>query len=212
MLIVYLVKTTITIGLEMDILNSISPFETLLIKFTNNTVLRLVNNAFAYCFKQATLATTGGIDLEGIKYVGQVSTIMRLLTSKDSDLSSCFDENAETQLNDKNLSKQSLINNYPDEANKGKIKGQLPLEHKFGFCKSFKKITKNLGFHLKFKMIDLQDIIFTTIATDINVTINSLSLYVPILVPNSQFQDMHNETFMNNYTITFDSWCTERKI
>ena len=114
--------------------------------FTDASVIRLVNNAFAYCFKQATLATTGGMDLEDIKYVGQVSTIMRLLTSKDSDLSSCFDKNAEKPLKDNNPLKQILINNYADEVNKGKIKGQLPLEHIFGFCKSFKKITKNLGF------------------------------------------------------------------
>ena len=56
--------------------------------FTNASVIRLVNNAFAYCFTQATLSTTGSMDLENIKYVGQVSTIMRLLTSKDGDLSS----------------------------------------------------------------------------------------------------------------------------
>ena len=54
--------------------------------------IRLINNALAYCFTQATLCTTGGGDLEDIKYVGQVSTIMRLLTSKDGDLSSYFDK------------------------------------------------------------------------------------------------------------------------
>ena len=48
-----------------------------------------------------------------------------------------------------------LINNHKED-NRGKIKGQLPLEHIFGFCKSFKKVTKNLGFHLKMKTIDLQ--------------------------------------------------------
>ena len=61
-------------------------------------------------------------------------------------------------------------------------------------------------------MNDLQDIILTTIATDINVTINSLCLYVPILIPNSQTQVMFNEAIMNNYTIFFVSWYTERKI
>ena len=49
-------------------------------KFANADQIRLINNAFAYCFTQATLSTTGGMDLEDIKYVGQVSTIMRLLT------------------------------------------------------------------------------------------------------------------------------------
>ena len=98
------------------------------------------------------------------------------------------------------------------EVNKGKIKGQLALDHILGFCKTFKKITKNLAFHLIFKMNDLQDIIFTTIADDINVTINSLYLYVPQLIPSTSTQVMFNESNMNNYTITFDSWYTERKI
>ena len=180
--------------------------------FANADQIRLINNAFAYCFTQATLSTTGGMDLEDIKYVGQVSTIMRLLTSKDGDLSSYFDENGEAVINNDNPLKKILINNHAVEANKGKIRGHLPLEHIFGFCRTFKKITKNLGFHLKFKMNDLQDIVFTTLANDINVTINSLYLYVPKLVPSAATQVMFNEAIMNNYTITFDSWYTERKI
>ena len=88
----------------------------------------------------------------------------------------------------------------------------MPLEHISGFCKSFKKTTTKIEFHLKLKRNDLQHYIFTTKATDINVTINSLYLYVPILIPNSQTQILFNESIMNNYTITFDSWYTERKI
>ena len=61
-------------------------------------------------------------------------------------------------------------------------------------------------------MNDLQDIIFTTIADDINVTINSLYFYVPQIIPSTSTQVMFNESIMNNYTITFDSWYTERKI
>ena len=110
------------------------------------------------------------MDLEDIKYVGQVSTIMRLLTSEDSGLSSPFDKNGEKAHDDNNPLKQKLIDNHAEEVNKGKVKGQLPLEHTFGFCKSFENITKNLGFNLTFKVNDLQDIIFTTLATDINVT------------------------------------------
>ena len=130
---------------------------------------------------------------------------MRLLTSKDSDLSSCFDKNGENALNINNVLKQIIIDNHTEPANKGEIKGHLSLEHIFGFCKTFKKITKNLGFHLTFKMNDLQDIVFTTIASDINVTINSLHLYVPILIPKSQTQVLFNESIMNDYTFTFDS-------
>ena len=71
-----------------------------------------------------------------------------------------------------------LIDNYTD-ANKGKIKGDLYLEDIFGFCKTFKKVTKNLGVHLLFKTANLQDILYTCMKDDINVTINSLYLYVP---------------------------------
>ena len=105
-----------------------------------------------------------------------------------------------------------LIDNHKVVANKGKIKGQLPLENIFGFYETFKKITKNLGFHLTFKMNDLQNIIFTTIATDINVINNSFHLFVPIFFPISQTQVLFHESIENNYTITYDSWYTESKL
>ena len=114
--------------------------------FTNASVIRLVNNAFAYCFKEASLTTTGGMDIEVNKYVGPVSTIMRMLTSKDGDLSSYLDKNGESVIDNDNPLKQILINNHPQEVNKGKIKGQLALEHIFGFCKTFKKKQKILDF------------------------------------------------------------------
>ena len=99
---------------------------------------------------------------------------MRALTSKDGDLLSHFNNFNETQNGSNNtLLKQMLFNNHT-EANRGKIKGHLPLEHIFGFCKTFKKITKNLGFHLTFRTNDLQDILFTTLGDDIIVPINSL--------------------------------------
>ena len=48
--------------------------------------IRLVNNAFAFCFKEARLSTTGGSDIKHDKYVGQVIKIIRVLTSKDGGL------------------------------------------------------------------------------------------------------------------------------
>ena len=68
--------------------------------------------------------------------------------------------------------------NNPSEANRGRIIGQITLEHIFGYCKKFKKITKNLGFHLTFRTANLQDVIYTTLAdaVRVNVTINSLYL------------------------------------
>ena len=130
---------------------------------------------------------------------------MRLLTSKVGHLSSCFDKSGESALNDNNIFKRIRINNQID-ANKRKFKGRLEWEQFFGFCKTFKKITKNLGFHLTFKTANLQDFILTTLATDVNVTINNLYLYVPILISNSQTQVMFIESILKYYTITFDSW------
>ena len=104
-----------------------------------------------------------------------------------------------------------LIDNHLD-ANKGKIKGYLYLEDIFGFCKTFKKVTKNLGFHIMFKTANLQDIIYTSMADDIDVTINSLYLFVPNLIPSVETQLMFNEATQNNYKISFDEWYTERRI
>ena len=60
--------------------------------FDNISETRLINNAFASCFKKAFLSTTGGSYIEHNKYVGQVSTIMRSITSKDCDLLSLFEK------------------------------------------------------------------------------------------------------------------------
>ena len=100
------------------------------------------------------------------------------------------------------------------EANRGKIKGQLPLEHKFGFCKTFKKVTKNLGFHITFKTADLQDIIYITMVDgdQMNVTITSLYLFVPFLIPTTETQLLFNQSIQNNYRIIFDEWYAERRI
>ena len=151
-----------------------------------NEVVRLVNNAFAHCFKEGVILTTGGMEIENIKFLGQVS-IMRALTRKDGDLLSHFNQVDETPAASNNTSlKQMLINNHTVEANRGKIRGQLLLEDIFGVCETFEKITKNLGFHITLKTTDLQNIIFTTLAKDINVTINSPYLFVPIITPNSE--------------------------
>ena len=152
--------------------------------FDNDNAIRLTNNALAYVFKESRLSTTSGLDLEHNKFFGQVSTIMRCLTSKDGDLLSQFDNMneeeepvAEIEDNIKNNSlKKMLSNNQTTDVNKGKIKSQLVLEHKFGFCETFKNVSKNLGFHLTFKTADREDFIYTTLAEglQIKVTINSL--------------------------------------
>ena len=191
--------------------------------FHYDAPVRLVNNGFAYCFKEARLGTTIGSDIEINKLCGQVSNIMRVISNKDGDLLSQFDNINENdipileQLADLPVQirdtphQKMLINNHTD-ANKGKIKGYLYLEDIFGFCKTFKKVTKNLGFHITFKTNDLQNIIYSSMADDIIVTINNLYLYVPNLIPNVETQVMFNEATQNNYKISFDEWYTERRI
>ena len=83
---------------------------------------------------------------------------MRAITSKDGDLLSQFDNINEekragnvTADNIRSTSLKKMLINYHEAANRGRILGQIPLEILFGFCKTFKKITKNLGFHLRFK-------------------------------------------------------------
>ena len=148
---------------------------------------------------------------------------MRAISNKDGDLVSQFDIFNENhfpilekladlppQIRDTPHQKM-LINNHID-ANKGKIKGYLYLEDIFGFCKTFKKLTKNLGFHLTFKTNDLQNIIYSSMADDINVTINNLYLYVPNLIPSVETQVMFNEASQNKYKISYDEYFTERRV
>ena len=76
----------------------------------NGDAIRLVNIAFAYSFKEALLATTGGSDIEYNKYVGQVSIILRVLTFKDGDLLSHFDKIDESEAEIENNSIHHNLN------------------------------------------------------------------------------------------------------
>ena len=185
--------------------------------------IRLVNNGYAFCFKEARLSTTLGSDIEHNKFCGQISTIMKVVSNKDDDLLSQFGNINENDISllerlvdlpphIRSTPNQKMLIDTHLDANKGKIKGYLYLEDIFGFCKTFKKVTKNLGFHLMFKTANLQDIIYTSVEDEINVTITSLYLYIPNLIPSVETQLMFNEATQNNYNISFDEWYTERRI
>ena len=73
--------------------------------FADNDVRRLINNAFAYYFKEARLATMGGTDLKHSKYIGKISILLRTLTKKDGDLFSYFDSSGEKALDNYNTLK-----------------------------------------------------------------------------------------------------------
>ena len=60
-------------------------------KFHYNDPAHLINNGFAFRFKQASLSTTIAVDIEINKFCGQVSTITRVISNKVGDLLSQFD-------------------------------------------------------------------------------------------------------------------------
>ena len=59
--------------------------------FHNDDPVRLVNNGFDFCFKEARLSTTIGSDIENNIFYGQVSTFMKVISNKDGDLLYQFD-------------------------------------------------------------------------------------------------------------------------
>ena len=45
-----------------------------------------------------------------------------------------------------------------------------------------------------------------------NVTISSLYLFVPILIPSTETQLMFNESVQNSCRLSYDDWYTERRL
>ena len=114
-----------------------------------------MDNGLAYTFEEARVSTSAGTGIEHNKHFGPVSTIMRLLTEKDGDQSSCFDKIDETEAGIANSTlKHLLIDSHSNDDNQGKTRGNLPLEHILGLCKTFKKLTNSLGFELQPKTSD----------------------------------------------------------
>ena len=110
--------------------------------------------------------------------------------------------------------KEILIDNHTVHGNRGKVFGQLLLEHVFTFCNRLQKVTKNLGFHITSKTNDLQDIVYTTLpqAKVINVTFDNLHLFLPKIIRNPDTQVMFKESIKNSFTLLFDSWTTGRRV
>ena len=113
---------------------------------------------------------------------------------------------------DRSTPHQKMLRNNHTDANKGEIKGYLFLEDIFDFSKAFKQVTKNLCFHLMLKTNDRQNIIYSSMSDDIDVTINNFYLYVPNLVRSVETQVMFNEATQSNYKISYDEWFTERRV
>ena len=91
----------------------------------NTSGIRLLKTPYAHCFKEVSLGTTGGIEIEHVKFSGQTSTIMRSINSIDGDLLLQFDiiNDGDTNASINNTSlKENLIGNHTVVANKGKMK------------------------------------------------------------------------------------------
>ena len=86
------------------------------------------------------------------------------------------------------------------------------MEHIFGFARSFKR-TKGLGFELDLRTSNRkQDILYTTLGdNDVNVTINSISLFVPQIIPFPETQYIFNEAISKTFQVSYEFWTTDRK-
>ena len=62
------------------------------------------------------------------------------------------------------------------------------------------------------KTKDLQNIIYTSMADNINVTINNLYLFIPNLMPSVETQLMFDEAIQKNYKASYDEYHTERRV
>ena len=170
----------------------------------------MIINAFAYTIHDARISTSAGVEIEQNKYVGPISTIMRLVAEKDGNLSTYFDiiDESEDKIDNPSL-KRILIGNHT-EANRGFIRGHLPLEYISGFARSFKKLTKGIGFELELKTSNRkQDILYSTIVDNgNNITIINFSLYIPTIVPSPETQVFFNEAISKTFSISYQSWTT----
>ena len=59
---------------------------------------------------------------------------------------------------------------------------------------------------------DLQDIIYTSMTDDINVTINNLYLFIPNLIPSVETQLLFNDATENNYKISYGEYYTKKRV
>ena len=136
-----------------------------------------------------------------------------MLTHKYGDRSSFFDKIDERENGIHNSSLKILLtNSHTNDDKKRKIKAQLPLEHIFGFCRTFKKKTEGLGFGLQIKTsFEKQNIIYTTLGgTDVNVTNSSIHLYILSLMLSREQQQVSNESNKKTFKLSCEYWVTVR--
>ena len=172
----------------------------------------MVNTGLTYIFQEGRLSTTAGTEIENNKNHRKFFNYKEIINTEGWRFITFFRQKKEREAGITNsILKHMLIESHTNEDNKGKIGANFPLEHEFGFCKTFKKIPKGLGFELQLKTSnEKQNIIDTTLGGNVvNVTINSIYLYIPSLVSSAEQQQMFNEATRENFTISFDAWVTD---
>ena len=116
--------------LEFDVKIRKDNVDNLSITASGHDIIRFVNT-FAFTIHDPRISLSSAVEIEQNKIVGPFSTIMRLFTQKDVDLSTYFDIIDESEDGNINSSKkQILINNHTAD-NRGVIGGHLPLEYIF---------------------------------------------------------------------------------
>ena len=111
-------------------------------KFHVEDPIRLVNDGYAFCFKEARSSTTIVSDIEHNIFCGQVSTIMKVISNKGDDLLSQFGNIIEIDIpllerladlppQIRSTPHQKMLIDNRTDANKCKIKGYLYLEDIF---------------------------------------------------------------------------------
>ena len=58
-----------------------------------------------------------------------------------------------------------------------------------------------------------QDILYTTLGdNDVNVSSNIISLFIPQIIPSPETQVILNESLSKTFTLSYESWTTDRKL
>ena len=62
------------------------------------------------------------------------------------------------------------------------------------------------------KTNDWQHFLYTSMADDIDLTVNNLYLLIPILIPSAETHLMFNKATQNKNKISFDEYYTEKRV
>ena len=138
---------------------------------------------------------------------------MRVLSRRIGELPSHFDKNGDfADRKDKSSLKQMFIEHQISNVKKRTKSGQLASEHIFGFCKTFQKNTKGLGFQITLKTRSLQDKVHTTLSNNKTVNVDNINLFVPLFLPDDETQSSFTDSIKSSFTLSLDEWVFDRRV